>query len=264
MAQDIDHPAGMERIHPSRAAEPAHPQDGASKTPAFPSRDGSSDAVRALACLLVMLHHAFQSFPPSSSKFINKTVQFFLAGNSGVAVFFVLSGFLLSMPFWKNWLDEKEMPSLKTFYIRRIARIAPPFWLNIVICYFVSIHLMNLSPQFGLARLIAGITFISGFSYLSLFPTEINGPLWSISFEITSYALLTLGAVLLFRTKRPRQLAQGLKFWGIFGAAVVVTHLGILLLLRPNPAESGSYFGVISAARVWWPVYNPVGFFFSA
>ncbi|QQS05994.1 MAG: acyltransferase [Fibrobacterota bacterium] len=224
-------------------------------------RDCASDAVRSLACLLVMAHHAFQSFPPSSSKIATMVSRFFVAGNAGVAVFFVLSGALLSTPFWKNWFDGKEMPSLKIFYIRRLSRIAPAFWLNIIVCYLVSAYLLSLTPQFGLMRLLAGITFISGFSFLTLFPTDINGPLWSISFEIVSYGLLSLGALMLFKKRGDRTLKSALKFWGGFGFFVAVVHILFLIFLRPSAATVYPNSSVITAAKNFWPEYNPVGFF---
>jgi len=41
-----------------------------------------------------------------------------------------------------------------------------------------------------LLRYIAGLLLVADFHWLTWFPVEFNGPLWSIARKITSYALL--------------------------------------------------------------------------
>jgi hypothetical protein len=55
------------------------------------------DGIRAIACLGVIFHHFAQKLSPQiRPAFIREIGSFLLMGNSGVSVFFVLSGFLLS------------------------------------------------------------------------------------------------------------------------------------------------------------------------
>jgi peptidoglycan/LPS O-acetylase OafA/YrhL len=208
-----------------------------------------------------MVYHAVEILPRTSSEAISKISQIFLSGNSGVAIFFVLSGYLLSSPFWKAWINGKERPSLKVFFIRRLARIAPPFWINIIICYALSSQVPGISAQLGIVRLLAGVTFISGFSWITMFPTNINAPLWSISFEITSYSIFAFGAFLFFRRNKARSIKEALKFWLSFGAFIIVIHVMILRFAHPNSEHVGWQYGPIGGAKSWWPEYNPIGFF---
>ena len=46
-------------------------------------------------------------------------------GESGVIFFFLLSSFLLFLPYAKALLFEDPWPSLRRFYLRRIFRILP-------------------------------------------------------------------------------------------------------------------------------------------
>lgn len=217
------------------------------------------DGVRALACLMVMCLHAVEIFLPQGH-WPNEIRRFFLTGSSGVAAFFVLSGFLLAMPFWKAWKSESGLPSLKTYTLRRFARIAPAFWFNLTLCFVLSWYFVPDAP-YRIWRYLAGLTFTAGFTWQTFFPAELNGPLWSIGFEVISYALLALLASLWFRWNKPRSTKNGLIFWlAVFGAVLVI-HQMILIFGKTDGQNSGFAYGFVGGAKEWWPAYNPVGFF---
>ena len=108
------------------------------------------DGIRAIACLLVLWVHlgpaAFQ--PPSVLR----------AGSTGVDLFFVLSGFLITRILLYN---RHHGVSLKTFMIKRAARIFPVAYLGIVLCMLVrpswemiysAAYLQNVGAIFDLSR----------------------------------------------------------------------------------------------------------------
>lgn len=141
-----------------------------------------ADFLRAAACLMVLFHHlAFRMDMGNVPAPFVPVMQFLDMGSFGVAVFFVLSGFLLA-------LDRGEpMPSLRTFTLRRAARILPGFWLALILSFVLSITISG-SPLDGerIIRLVAGFFLVSDWHWLTLFPVDNNGPLWSIGFEVTS------------------------------------------------------------------------------
>lgn len=110
-------------------------------------------------------------------------------------------------------------------------------------------------------RFMAGLTFTSSLTWETLFPVEINGPLWSIGYEVFSYALLALFLFLWFLLPGKRNALRGLAWWvGVF-ALTVVGHLLLLEFSQTDDMLKGWEYGMSGGAKYWWPGYNPVGFF---
>ena len=222
-------------------------------------RNSIVDLMRILACLMVMFHHAGQQIAPANAG--GYLVQAILiAGNCGVSIFFVLSGFLLAEPFWRAYLADEGMPSLKVFWIRRFARIAPAFWINLTFCFILSLFLFPSAPLI-VVRYLAGLFFVAGFSYQTFFPVELNGPLWSIGFEVISYGLLALFSWLWFKKAKKRSAPRAFFFWGLVLLLALAFHCALLAFGQTDASHKGWQFGLSGGAKEWWPYYNPVGFF---
>src|SRR5260221_12923885 len=93
-------------------------ESGAGSASLGSSRFIPLDAWRGVACLMVLAWHtgACVRWPPLA-----------LYGNTGVDLFFVLSGYLLFQPFMKAIAAGSPMPPLGNFYLRRFLRIYPPY-----------------------------------------------------------------------------------------------------------------------------------------
>jgi len=91
------------------------------KTRSIPSLDG----MRAISILLVIVAHSSQNF----SRWIKIPLgTYLLFAHTGVSVFFVISGFLITSLLLKE-LHATGTIGLKRFYLRRAFRIFPPFYL---------------------------------------------------------------------------------------------------------------------------------------
>lgn len=92
------------------------------------------DGVRGLAALMVMGFHFFQfnGFHGAVWKEIVQKVSIF--GQTGVTLFFVLSGFLITRILLKT---KNENDFFKIFYIRRMLRIFPLYYFFLTIYYFI-------------------------------------------------------------------------------------------------------------------------------
>jgi len=222
-----------------------------------------ADGVRALACLMVLGHHLGQRLNPMAMSPSIQAADFFLWSlSSGVSVFFVLSGMLLSRPFWDAWLDGRPMPSLSTYFVRRAARIAPAFYVAMLILFAVQLWLVPAEQLHApVVRLVAGLAFVSGFHWLTWFPNELNGPFWSISLEVFCYAVLPLFLLPLFTLLRRRGIAAGLVWWVIGFCLLLLANAAVLALVQTPSEGRGWQFGLIGGAKYWIPNYNPVGFF---
>jgi peptidoglycan/LPS O-acetylase OafA/YrhL len=121
--------------------------------------------------------------------------RLFGAGAYGVQLFFVLSGFLLAMPFAKWRLGLGSKPALRTYYLRRLTRLEPPYVLAMIILFiggFLALgtatgrsHWPNL-----LASLIYQHNLIFGTASL------VTGVAWSLEIEVQFYILAPVLAVI--------------------------------------------------------------------
>lgn len=101
------------------------------------------DGVRAVAALMVIFAHFFQSVKTDST-LVMAFRKYALFGLTGVSLFFVLSGFLIT----RILLNTKKSNSyFKTFYFRRLLRIFPLYYLFLIIYYFLLPLLQNIPVQ---------------------------------------------------------------------------------------------------------------------
>ncbi len=157
---------------------------------------GALDGVRALACLGVIMFHLdlitkdMHAWSPSIGPIATAMA---MAGGSGVTLFFVLSGFLLFMPYAKALLFGESWPSTRKFYFRRAWRIFPAYYLAL----FLMIAL--LSPQYlqpdHWKDLGLFLTFFMDSSQSTF--RQLNGPFWTLAIEWQFYMLLPLLALAL-------------------------------------------------------------------
>lgn len=156
------------------------------------------DALRFFAFLAVFLSHCISyysySFPNKYLELLHK--HFFINGNLGVNFFFVLSGFLIS---WLLFIEKEKYGKLdvKAFYVRRILRIWPVYFV-VVFIGFLAAAFLNFSsfsqPFFHITsnphQLPYYLLFLGNFDLIVNGPTNfILSVLWSVSIEEQFYLL---------------------------------------------------------------------------
>src|SRR5580704_5489875 len=114
----------------------------------FPEIDG----IRFLAIILVVLFHTHGYFMGKSTmKFTDDPGQynllntFLVNGDRGVELFFVLSGFILCLPFAHHYINNGKKVSLKKYFLRRVTRLEPPYFIAMTVIFLLSV-LMNTRP----------------------------------------------------------------------------------------------------------------------
>ena len=235
------------------------------ETPADTSADTGrrltgADGLRAFAALWVVFSHLYQRLLlPAQAPWLQDFQVLMMKGAFGVSIFFVLSGMLLSFPFWKAYLTGAPRPHIGHYVRRRVARIVPGFYASLGVSFVVGLVIFPDAPH-RLWRLLSGLTFTSGFHYVTLFPVESNGPLWSIGLEVVSYVLMPLAMWGLFALRR-RRPAIGLVYWlGTF-AVVIALNQWIVTTFTTAYFGKGWQYGMVGGAKEWMPGYNPIGFF---
>ncbi len=92
------------------------------------------DGVRGLAILVVLIHNAAFIMGPSDALILKLTTTITGTGWTGVQLFFVLSGFLIT----GILLDARGSPKFfRTFYLRRTLRIFPIYYAFLAVAFFV-------------------------------------------------------------------------------------------------------------------------------
>jgi peptidoglycan/LPS O-acetylase OafA/YrhL len=141
--------------------------------------------MRGLAAQAVIFFH-FCAISPLLQSIMLSTIAVPLAWNSGVDFFFVLSGFLLAIPFMQ--LKKIDFGS---YYVKRCLRIFPAYYVSLVfIVLFLSKHVTFQD--------ILTTAFFSQNFFQSTF-TTINGVYWTLAIEEIFYATLPLFAIFFIR-----------------------------------------------------------------
>lgn len=135
------------------------------------------DGVRGIAALMVFFHHAFYADLDLSAW--HGSVPWFMQlasfGESGVDLFFVLSGFLITSLLIQ---DRKSPRYYQDFYWKRALRILP--------LYFVCLAFMAILHR-SLGTFLLGAVFLANVT--NLFHVAPVGAFWSLAIEEQFYLL---------------------------------------------------------------------------
>jgi peptidoglycan/LPS O-acetylase OafA/YrhL len=144
------------------------------------------DSLRAIAALSVVAFHAayYQGFLVG-----HPLSRYYAQLNVGVAIFFVISGFLLYRPFAQARFDRADFPGVFPYAVRRVARIVPAYWLALPIIAAWLGH----TAVFTAHGAIVYFGFLQIYSVHDLFGGI--GQAWSVCVEVSFYAVLPLLAL---------------------------------------------------------------------
>jgi peptidoglycan/LPS O-acetylase OafA/YrhL len=106
-------------------------------------------------------------------------------GALGVQIFFVISGFVVALPFARQWLAGAPKPALGRYFMRRLTRIEPPYVIALIAMYLLWRNYRGYLPD-----LLAGLFY----SHQFVFGTRnnINIVTWTLEVEVTFYLLAPL------------------------------------------------------------------------
>lgn len=134
------------------------------------------DGLRGIAILLVVVYHLWTELSGQHVLPLGSPWTFLYAGNTGVSLFFVLSGFLVSLPFIKAF-QRGQLPSISLYALHRALRILPTY-------YFVGLVGIALTGQFQ--QLVPMSLFTANALDVGFFSIV----WWSLSTEVQFYLLL--------------------------------------------------------------------------
>jgi len=200
--------------------------------------------LRGIAALLVLFYHV--RTPVNTELDFGFADAFSKFGFLGVDLFFVLSGFILSLVYSGMFATGFDAKALRSYGVARFARIYP--------LHFVTLFLM-LGAYWTALRAGVHPTETSGYSVQSLILSLLlvqewfgvvapNPGSWSISIEFANYLLFPL---LMFRPRLPTGLSLALIF---LGAVIVEIFSGDRVLRSMTEFVMGfAAYGLASAIR---------------
>ncbi len=204
-----------------------------------PSRVPELDGVRGLAILLVIAFHTFKRADAfTENPILHQISAFTQIGWAGVDVFFVLSGFLIT----GILLKTRENPHyFKNFYVRRILRIFPLYYL-VIIALLIFLPQLDDGPG-QKTQPLWPFFLLYAQNWLYIFKPGLSlflGFTWSLAIEEQFYLLWP--ALVFFLKKRALVLT---------GLAIILASflLRLVLTLAPFKIENLKnffYYGTIT------------------
>ena len=170
------------------------------------SRYRSLDGLRGLAALVVVVHHclltsvvlaaSYRGAPTtgwgSAQLLIRTPLHLLWDGPGAVLVFFVLSGFVLTLAFTKS-----ETPRWANYYARRFPRLYLPVWATLVFAVGLALLVPRLvttgqSWWINAHATPPTVSMVAKDAGLYTDPSLLDSPLWSLRWEIAFSGLLPL------------------------------------------------------------------------
>ena len=183
------------------------------------------DGLRLLAATLVVLTHAaFLSGAVNSAGIWGHLMG---RGDFGVAIFFVLSGYLLHRGFIRG-REPFTRRHLRAYAVRRAARVLPAYWI------VLAVVVVTTRPSVrDLILQALGLQIYVADSHLPAFSQS-----WSIATELSFYAVLPLAALGLAHARRRDPGRPLTMLAGFLPLALALTWLSSSAdLLREVPYE---------------------------
>jgi peptidoglycan/LPS O-acetylase OafA/YrhL len=150
------------------------------------------DGLRFLAISWIFVYHLndylIKSFPVNDINIFQKILR---NGHLGVELFFVISGFVLSLPFARYYLKQGKKIYLKQYFMRRLTRLEPPYFLIMIFLFFFKIITHIYTANELTPHLIASLFYVHNIIYPGTLPV-VNSVAWSLEIEIQFYIMVPL------------------------------------------------------------------------
>ncbi|MEO5683184.1 MAG: acyltransferase [Chitinophagaceae bacterium] len=162
------------------------------------------EGLRFLAIMPVVVQHCVErwyrnAYTPGVSAVSDTLINYCLGGGVGVYLFYAISGFILPLPFAVKRLSGKPMGSLKTYFMRRLTRLEPPYILIMLLLAVSAIVLHKMSMGESLGYFFTGVTYSSTLVYKHF--NTLNPVIWSLEVEIQFYIVAPFITYFIFGLK---------------------------------------------------------------
>lgn len=200
------------------------------------------DHLRAFAITFVFIFH-YSILSARDPQWLSDISSF---GWTGVDLFFVLSGFLISSQLFSEIKLERKI-SFKTFFAKRIFRILPAFWVVVAIYFCFPFF----REKEALPPLWRFLTFTQNL-HLDISNTGTFSHAWSLCVEEHFYLLLPVALQVLLVTKTLRK--SGWLLLILFLSGIIIRWYSFNKLYAPALQQDNSW--MYWYKYIYYPTYN--------
>lgn len=144
--------------------------------------------VAVLMHLTNFIHVKLYDYGLISNKYLQGVIT---EGSHAVSLFFMISGFILALPFARYHLLGERKVSLKKYYIRRLTRLEPPYLAALLLAFLLLVFVTrqysfnDLLPHLGASSVYMHNVIYNGHSL-------VLGVAWTLEIEVQFYLLAPL------------------------------------------------------------------------
>jgi len=202
------------------------------------------DGLRFIAILSVYIYHlagdVLRHSSPTAAGTLNGDWTFSVTQilNVGVPLFFVISGFILGLPFAAAHLQGKRPVSLKKYFLRRVTRLEPPYVLALLLLFALKVVGARGTAHELIPNLLASVFYVHNLVYNA--PSVINVVAWSLEIEVQFYILAPLLALVF--VVQDSLLRRAVLVSAILLATGVSAFVSSNVMLRLSLLSAAQYF----------------------
>jgi peptidoglycan/LPS O-acetylase OafA/YrhL len=186
------------------------------------------DGLRFVSIAMVVCFHlgGYTMAKSTAIRFANPfddaLARLLATGHYGVQLFFIISGFVLALPFARHHLMHAPAPRLGAYYRRRLTRLEPPYIIAMTLIFAAATMFFGASARSLWPHLLASLAYVHNLVYGV--GSAVNIVAWSLEVEVQFYLLAPLLAfVFAISGTWTRHIAIVM---GI-AAAILVQHFGV-------------------------------------
>lgn len=161
---------------------------------------------RFIVILLVLYTHGDGGIYLSSLKQIPFFTELLLAGPSGVCYFYVLSGFVMGLAYYR----PHEKFNITTFWRARFLRLYPLYLIAFLItCAYYADSILRIKPQ----KILANIFIVQ--SWIPAYSQSFNYVAWSMTVEIFFYVIFPFFMIWAYRQSTKKLITVSIILWTV-------------------------------------------------
>lgn len=210
------------------------------------------ESLRGIAILLVVVFHADSAvlfpFRNRIGTWPSLPLGYVYAGHTGVTLFFVLSGFLLSLPFLAAAYGGRPV-SRRRFYERRALRILPLYYAAVV-----AASLLTATTVGDVLRGVPYLLFLESLPSATVPMPPWSGVWWSLATEAQFYVVLPVVALAFGRSPATTLGLVGLYavVWGALASSRLLPDLDAAVRSQSLLGRGPVFLAGIAAAWLWF------------